>query len=255
MSNQLRPNQDWDPARYARSARFVSDLGEPLLGMLAPHKGEQVLDLGCGDGALTEKIAALGAEVIGVDGSAEQVAAARARGLDAQVADGQALAFEAEFDAVFSNAALHWMKDQRAVIDGVWRALKPGGRFVCEMGGAGNVARIRAALAVALERRGLDAAAVDPWVFPDMVEQRALLEARGFMVRSIELFDRPTPLPGEMADWLEVFARVFLGSVPEDERTALLAEVGEALRPALWDAERGWTADYVRLRFEAVKPA
>ena len=255
MTSERRPSQDWDPARYARSARFVSDLGEPLLALLAPQKGERVLDLGCGDGALTERIVAFGAEVIGVDGSAEQVAAARARGLDARVADGQKLGLEAEFDAVFSNAALHWMQDQRAVFDGVRRALKPGGRFVCEMGGAGNVEHIRSALAAALKRRGLDAEAADPWVFPDVAEHRALLEACGFTVRSIERFARPTPLPGEMADWLEVFARAFLAQVSEADRSALLAEVSDALQPALWNAAGGWTADYVRLRFHAVKPA
>lgn len=255
MKNKHTPIQDWNPERYARDARFVSDLGVPLLILLAPQPGERILDLGCGDGALTEKIVAAGAEVIAVDASAEQVAAARQRGLDARIANGQALDFEAEFDAVFSNAALHWMKDQRAVIDCVWRALKPGGRFVCEMGGADNVEHIRSALATALNRRGLDAAAVDPWVFPHEDEYGVLLEERGFAVRSIERFARPTPLPGDMADWLEIFARAFLAAVPADDRLGLVAEVCEALRPTLYDSAHGWTADYVRLRFQAVKPA
>ena len=247
--------QRWDPARYARGARFVADLGEPLLDLLAPEPGEAILDLGCGDGALTEKIIARGCRVIGLDASSEQVAAARAQGLDARVADGQKLAFDGEFDAVFSNAALHWMLDPNAVIDGVWRALKPAGRFIGEMGGAGNVAQIIAALVAALDRRGLEGRKAIPWYFPTPAEYRGRLEARGFSVRYIELIPRPTPLPGEMADWLEIFAENFLVQVAADERSGLLAEVSEALRPALADGEGRWSADYVRLRFAAEKPA
>lgn len=247
--------QRWDPARYARGARFVADLGAPLLDLLAPEPGEAVLDLGCGDGALTKKIVARGCRVIGLDSSSEQVAAACAQGLDARVADGRKLAFDGEFDAVFSNAALHWMLDPDAVIGGVWRALRPAGRFIGEMGGAGNVAQIIAALVAALDRRGIDGRKAVPWYFPTPAEYRGRLEARGFAVRYIELIPRPTPLPGEMADWLEIFAENFLAQVAPAERPELLAEVSEALRPALADGEGRWTADYVRLRFAAQKPA
>ena len=247
-------SQHWDPERYARNARFVADLGAPLLDLLDTHSGQRVLDLGCGDGALTEKIAALGAEVVAVDASAEQIAAARKRGLDAHVADGEALAYEAAFDAVFSNAALHWMRDPEAVIDGVWRALRPGGRFVGEFGGGDNVGAIRRALIDALNRRGLDGAAADPWFFPTAEQYRGLLEARGFRVESVALFERPTPLPGELAGWLETFAESFFKQVVPEARNALLQEVVEALRPTLCDAEGRWTADYVRLRFAASKP-
>src|SRR5690349_15390007 len=145
--------QRWDPQRYQENAGFVAVLGAPLLDMLAPKAGERILDLGCGDGALTEKIAAI-ATVVAVDASADQIKAARARGLDAHVADGTKLAFKSGFDAVFSNAALHWMRDPDAVIAGVWRALRPGGRFVAECGGAGNVEQIMRALVAALDRRG-----------------------------------------------------------------------------------------------------
>lgn len=248
------PTQRWDPARYARTARFVTDLGVPLLDMLAPRAGERVLDLGCGDGPLTEKIAAAGCQVVALDSSAEQVEAARARGLDARVGDGQALTFRDAFDAVFSNAALHWMRDPDAVIAGVWRALAPGGRFVGEMGGAGNVALITAALVEALKRRGFDGAAAVPWYFPSAEVYRGKLEARGFAVDTIALFPRPTPLPGAMADWLETFAESFLVQIPAEERPAFLAEVSAALEPDLRDAEGAWSADYVRLRFQATKP-
>jgi trans-aconitate methyltransferase len=245
--------QTWDPERYERNARFVSDLGQPVVDLLAPRAGERILDLGCGDGVLTEQLVALGCRVVGVDGSPAQVAAARAKGLDAHVMDGQALGFENEFDAVFSNAALHWMKRADDVIAGVHRALRPGGRFVGELGGEGCVAIIRAALIAALDRRGIDGEALDPWYFPDVASYSRRLESGGFAVRWIALIPRPTPLPGDVTGWLETFAESFTGALSADERPEFLAEVREALRPALCDAAGNWTADYVRLRFAATK--
>jgi trans-aconitate methyltransferase len=250
----VSPQQTWDPERYARNARFVADLGMPVVELLAPVAGEHVLDLGCGDGALTEKLVALGCTVVGVDGSAEQVAAARARGLDCRVMDGEQLSFDGEFDAVFSNAALHWMKRPDAVIAGVWRALKPGGRFVAECGGRGCVATIERALADALARRGIDGGRANPWYFPTTEEYGARLQTRGFRVDSIALIPRPTPLPGDITAWLETFAESFTATLPVAERVAFLAEVQAALRPHLCDAQGNWTADYVRLRFAATKP-
>ena len=255
-SNPARPQgtQRWDPDRYARNARFVSDLGTPVLELLAPRAGERILDLGCGDGALTETLAAGGAHVVGVDASDEQVAAARARGLDARVTDAANLSFAAEFDAVFTNAALHWVKEADAAIAGVFRALRPGGRFVGEMGGKGNIAAVMAALSYALARRGLDADRLSPWYFPDPPEYRSRLERAGFDVGAIALIPRPTPLPGALGAWLETFCESFLAAVPEAERTALIAAVEEAARPALMGAGGTWSVDYVRLRFSALKP-
>jgi len=247
------PTQHWDPETYARNARFVSDLGAGVVDLLSPQAGERILDLGCGDGALTEALVAAGCRVVAVDGSDAQVAAARARGLDARTARAESLPFEAEFDAVFSNAVLHWIRDADAVLASVHRALKPGGRFVAEFGGAGCVAIIRAALSDVLARRGLDAAAFDPWFFPTADEYRVRLEMHGFTVRTIALFPRPTPLPGDVAAWLETFAQPFLGAVPQDERHALIQEARAALVPRLYDPQHGWTADYVRLRFAAGK--
>jgi SAM-dependent methyltransferase len=243
--------QSWDPERYARNARFVADLGAPLVELLAPRAGEHILDLGCGDGALSVELMAAGAIVVGVDSGADMIAAARALGVDARIGDGQALTFDAAFDAVFSNAALHWMRDADAVIAGVKRALKPGGRFIAEFGGAGNVAKVRGALVAALERRGIDGQARSPWYFPTPEAYREKLEARGFTVASIALIPRPTPLPGDIRDWLETFCESFLNGVPAAERAALKDEVAVALEATNRDADGGWSVDYVRLRFAA----
>jgi SAM-dependent methyltransferase len=249
---QLTAGQDWPAARYAANARFVAELGLPVVDLLAARPGERILDLGCGDGVLTAKLAALGCTVVGVDGAVDMVRAATALGVDARVVDGHALTFEREFDAVFSNAALHWMTaDPDAVIAGVARALRPGGRFVGEMGGHGNVAAITVALVAALNRRGLDGAAAIPWYFPTPAEYRARLERHGFAVGRIELLPRPTPLPTGIEAWLETFAGPFLGPMPAADRKQVVAEVVKLLRPYLCDAEGAWTADYVRLRFAA----
>jgi SAM-dependent methyltransferase len=194
----MSSSQTWDPERYARNARFVADLASPVVELLAPRAGEHILDLGCGDGVLTAKLAALECHVIGVDASASQVAAAKKLGLDARVMDGEQLQFEQEFDAVFSNAALHWMSNPDQVIEGVRRAQHPIGRFVGEFGGHGNVATIRKALIDALDRRGVDGSAVNPWFYPTSEEYAARLARGGFTVKSIELIPRPTSLPGNM---------------------------------------------------------
>jgi len=244
-------DKTWKAETYADNARFVSDLGAPVLALLAPQWGERILDLGCGDGALTERLAAAGAEVVGVDASEDMVAAARARGLDAHVADGQALAFEAEFDAVFSNAALHWMSDHDAVTASVRRALKPGGRYVAECGGFGNVAAIMVALRAVLQRHGVANPTSVPRYYPSPAAYRAILQRHGFTVRSIELIPRPTPLPTGMVGWLAVFADAALAELPEAEREAARDEALDLLRPSLCDEQGNWIADYVRLRFAA----
>jgi SAM-dependent methyltransferase len=246
--------QVWDPEGYARHARFVAELAGPVLELLAPRPGERILDLGCGDGVLTERLQSLGCDVLGVDASPEQVAAARRLGVAAEVADAARLGFAAAFDAVFSNATLHWVKDADAAIAGVYRALRPGGRFAAELGGEGCVARIRGGLAASLAARGIDAAALDPWYFPPLAEYRRRLEAAGFAVESIEHVERPTPLPGDVRGWLETFAGAFTAALAPGEREAFLAEVEERLRPELCDAGGVWTADYTRLRFRARRP-
>ena len=243
--------QTWRADRYAHNARFVADLGTPVVEWLAPRPGERILDLGCGDGALTKKLADLGVAVVGVDAAPDLIAAAQKLGLDARLVDAHALGFQDEFDAVFSNAALHWMLDPDAVIDGVKRALKPGGRFVAEFGGQNNVAAITVALIAVLRHRGVDGAAAIPWYFPTPEEYKEKLEGHGFIVDRIDLIPRPTPLPTDMRAWLETFAENFIRQLPEAERGATLNEVVELLKPVLCDRRGRWTADYIRLRFAA----
>lgn len=199
----------WDPDVYAQNARFVSALGEPALGMLNPQPKERILDLGCGDGALSEKVKSSGCTLYAVDASFAQIKAAKKRDLQVFVMDGQQLAFRQIFDAVFTNAALHWMKQPEKVAAGVWRVLRPAGRFVGEFGGKGNVLKIRAALYAALRRRGIDAGPLDPWYCPSPGEYSALLRRCGFAVDYIELMPRPTELPGDILNWLQIFAQPF----------------------------------------------
>jgi SAM-dependent methyltransferase len=244
--------QVWEADRYATHARFVADLGAPLIDLLAAAAGERVLDLGCGDGALTERLVQAGAEVVGVDAAPDLVEAARAR-VDARLADGHDLPFANEFDAVFSNAALHWMTRPAAVIAGVHRALRPGGRFVGEFGGHGNVAAVVVALRAVLTRRRPDLTPVSPWYFPTADEYRRALEAGGFEVDSIALVPRPTPLPTDMTGWLHTFGGAFFAQLPQAERAPALEEVVALLTPVLRDSEGRWTLDYVRLRFAARK--
>lgn len=242
--------QRWNADRYARHARFVSDLGLPVIDLLAPEPGERILDLGCGDGALTIRLLERGCEVIGIDASADMVAAARERGINALVGDAHALEYDGEFDAIFSNAALHWMDEPQQVIHSVRRALKPGGRFVGEFGGEGNVAAVMTGVRKVLRRRGLPV--VEPWFFPGPAEYSQLLSAEGLRVDSIDLFRRPTPLPGDIRAWLETFWQPYMTPLPERSREDFIEEVRSELRSSLRDADGCWHIDYVRLRFRSV---
>ena len=245
--------QVWQAKSYDTNARFVSDLGGEILSWLAPKAGERILDLGCGDGALTEKLTASGASVVGFDASPSLSAAARARGLDVREGDGHELPFDREFDAVFSNAALHWMTRPEKVIDGVCRALKPGGRFVAEFGGHGNVAAIMTALRAASRHFGGDISIATPWFYPTDREYAGMLQAAGFTVRRAGLFPRPTPLPTGIEGWLQTFRGVFFDQFGE-RRDEVIRYVVDLLRPSLCDRSGKWHADYVRLRVEADLP-
>ena len=256
LPSSTASSQQWNAASYADNAHFVPALGQPVLDLLNAQPRERILDLGCGDGVLTEKLVALGVQVVGIDNSPDMIAAARRRGLDARAADACALVFDNEFDAVFSNAVLHWIKDDPdAPIASAFRALKTGGRFVGELGGHGCVGAITVALVASLERRGIkDAFSWIPWYFPTVEDYELRLRRAGFVPRSVQLIPRPTPLPTGMRGWLNTFANPFWAALPSEERGAFLDEVTALLKPVLCDAAGRWTADYTRLRFAAIKP-
>ncbi|MEM1049162.1 MAG: class I SAM-dependent methyltransferase [Pseudomonadota bacterium] len=246
----VQSGQTWKAQSYDDNVRFVSVYGEAVLDWLGARPGERILDLGCGDGALTAQLAESGATLVGVDGAPDFVRAARERGIDARLHDGHDLPFEDEFDAVFSNAALHWMTDPQAVLGGVTRALKPGGRFVGEFGGHGNVAAIVTAMRAVCRRYDGDPALGFPWYFPTPDAYSALLQEAGFVVDRISHFARPTPLPTGIHGWLGVFCQPFFDQFG-DRRDAVIDDVVDALETSLKLPDGTWIADYVRLRFAA----
>jgi trans-aconitate methyltransferase len=248
----------WDSGLYDESFGVITRLGTGVVDLLAPRPGEQILDLGCGTGHLTAQIADAGAEVIGIDAAEAMIARAREAypHLRFRVARGEDFALETPMDAVFSSAALHWMSPAQAVAASVLRALKPGGRFVAEMGGKGNNATIIGALYRALDEEGIPPERVqNPWYFPSIGEYAPLLERAGSEVVLMQLFDRPTPLddcPNGAADWVRMFGGDFLQAVPPDRRDRVLGRVNVLTRPALYREGR-WVADYRRLQFVAVR--
>ncbi len=245
--------QTWDAAQYAANGRFVADLAGVIFGWLDGKPGERVLDLGCGDGALTEKIAALGCDVTGCDADTSMLSAAAARGLKTVQSDMRELPFQNEFDAVFSNAALHWVVEQDRVLERVHKSLKPGGRFVAEMGGLGNIAAIRVALRTALEPFGIDSEMEAASFYPSAETYRELLEEHGFRVERMELVPRPTLLQVGMDGWLRTFRKGVLARLSEADRDAVVSRAVGLLEPVLQDADGTWWGDYVRLRFRAVR--
>jgi trans-aconitate 2-methyltransferase len=253
------PGSGWDPSLYQSQHAFVWQLGKGPLELLAAKPGERVLDVGCGTGQLTAEIAIAGAEVVGLDQSPEMVAQARRNfpRLRFEVSDARSFAVDAPFDAVFSNAVLHWVKPAGAAVERVWLALKPGGRFVAEFGGRGNVSQLVGAIRAAMEQLGYATFdALFPWYYPSIGEYAGLLEARGFDVTYGLLFDRPTPLEGEsgLRDWVRMFGGVFLGAMRPEDHKRFFQLVEERLRPTQFHDGR-WHADYRRLRVVARRPA
>jgi len=245
--------QTWDPKTYSQNGAFVHGLAGGVLEWLAAKPGENILDLGCGDGQLTERVALSGANVVGVDASPEMVRASRERGIEAIEASAETLPFDSDaFDAVFSNAAPHWVRDHDAMMSQVHRVLKPGGRFVAEMGGHGNIAAIHVALIAVLERHGFGEREEGVNYYPTPESYGRRLTGHGFEVKQMALIPRPTPLAeGGMSGWLRTFRRGVLDGLPETLREVVVEETSKLLASALRDEEGNWTADYVRLRFIA----
>lgn len=247
----------WNSDLYDDKIGFVSRLGMDLLRILGPQPGERILDLGCGTGDLTNEIAAAGALPVGIDSSPSMIEKARQKypGISFSVGYGEKYRTDLSFDAVFSNAALHWMKRASDVASTVWLSLRPGGRFVAEFGGKGNVGMIIGAITAVLADYGVSASERNPWYYPSLGEYSTLLERQGFRVVLAEHFDRPTPLEdGEngLKHWLDMFAGSFFADISVDQKEAVYGRVAELLKPLLY-SDGVWTADYKRLRVVAVK--
>jgi trans-aconitate methyltransferase len=245
----------WDPQTYQDKHSFVWQFGAALLELLEPRAGERILDVGCGTGQLTAEIARSGAEVIGLDKSPEMLADAHRNFPELRFEQGDAsdFRFAEKFDAVFSNAALHWVRDHAGAAKSMAGALKPGGRLVAELGGKGCIASVIEALRDVLGSRADERC---PWRFPSIGEFTPLLELSGLEVQQAFLFDRPTPLDGAygLENWLHMFAGVFFQGLSDRESRDARAAIGERLHPKLFH-DGVWTLDYRRLRIVARNPA
>jgi SAM-dependent methyltransferase len=248
LSEPALSTSKWDAADYARVGGFVAELGEAALDLLDPQPGEHILDIGCGDGTLTLKIKEAGADVVGIDNSLSMIAAAKAKGLDARLMDAAQLKFGEAFDAAFSNATLHWVLDKERAARAIWFALKPGGRFAGEMGGDGNLARLREALDDVLVARGFGPPTYAANWYPGVEDFVAIYEQAGFKDIDARLIERPTPLEHGVAAWVTTFRRGWLdrAEVPQEERADIAAAVADRVGSNV--------ADYVRLRFIMRKP-
>ena len=252
--------REWDASRYDSAHSFVWERGRGVVELLDPQPGERILDLGCGTGHLTAQIAESGAEVVGVDSSGDMVRVASENypSIRFEVADARSLPFGNEFDAVFSNAVLHWVRPPEAVVDSVRSTLRTGGRFVAEFGGENNIRAIMTAVGEALdalEQDGTEVYRPDKY-FPPLDEYVTLLESRDFHVVYSDHFERPTPLDGGeegMRRWLGMFGWDYLSPLTPSQREEVVAHVENTARSTLY-AEGSWTADYWRIRFEAFKP-
>ncbi len=240
----------WDAAGYQSRFSFVFKFGEGVVELLDPKPGERILDLGCGSGQLTAKIAEAGAIVEGIDQSPDMIAQARANypSIKFEVGDATSFVLDSPVDAVFSNAVLHWVKNASGAIACIYRALKPGGRFVMEMGGVGNTKALLGAVREVAGELEL------PWYYPSIGEYSELLERAGFEVRYATLFDRPTVLEGEngLDDWLVMFGGKMFGAVSEERKREIRLKVADKLRPVFF-RDGNWTIDYRRLRVVAVR--
>ncbi|QIK79852.1 methyltransferase domain-containing protein [Sphingomonas piscis] len=257
MSRALASTSKWDAGDYARVGSFVAELGAVVVDLLDPQPGERILDVGAGEGALTKRIIARGATVVGVDNSESMVAAAQADGLEFRLMAAEDMPFDAEFDAAFSNAALHWVLEKERAAAAIHRSLKPGARFVGEMGGEGNIAILRGGIRAELQERGYLVPANDPQWYASPDEFRAIYSAAGFTDIEAQIIPRPTPLKEGVAAWVKTFRAGWLDAahVHEADRDQIAAAVERRLEPQLRGADGSWTADYVRLRFKMRKPS
>jgi len=249
--NNTKETNDWNAKKYNKHADFVSALGMPVVELLNPQKGEKILDLGCGDGTLALELEKFGAEVVAVDLSEDMVAKSKEKGLNAHVMSATELVYENQFDAIFSNAVLHWVKESQLAVKKIHKALKNNGRFVAEFGGYGNIQHIRLAMKEVFSKHKEYGEFVDPWYFPTVTEYQEILESVGFKVEQIELIPRPTPID-DIANWLDIFANGIASNLTDAQKIEFKHEVKAILKDKIYTTEEGWVADYVRLRVRGV---
>jgi len=247
-----KETNQWNPKEYNKHTAFVSQLALPVVELLNPQKGERILDAGCGDGTLAVEIEKYGAKVVGVDMSSEMIEACKAKGIEAYVGSIIALPYVNEFDAVFSNAMLHWVHDAEGAIDNIAKTLKKGGRFVAEYGGEGNANYIVSAMKEVFSKHPEFGVFQNPWYFPSDEEYKSLLESSGFEVKYIALIPRPTPMD-DIVYWLDIFANGITEHLNKEQFEVFKSECRDILVNTIYSEDEGWILDYVRLRVEAVK--
>lgn len=251
----------WNSGLYEQKHAFVYQYGEALVQLLAPQSGERILDLGCGTGQLTAMIAKSGAHTVGIDASAEMITQAKCNfpDLNFQVMDASDLKFSEPFDAIFSNATLHWLPAavQASVAKGMYQCLRPGGRLVAEFGGKGNNEKMIKALKTILTNKGyILNADINFWYFPSISEYTTLLEEQGFEVIYAAVYPRATELSDPengVKEWFRMFGEKFFVGMPEHAIEEVL-DMTQALLSPTHFREGKWFADYKRIRIVAIKP-
>ena len=249
---KIKEKNKWNPKTYNKHTAFVSQLALPVVDLLNPQEGEKILDVGCGDGTLAVEMECRGAKIIGVDMSAEMIEACKSRGVEAYVGSVTDLSYDNEFDAVFSNAMLHWVQDAKSAVQNIAKSLKSDGRFVCEFGGEGNALILITAMQEVFDRYDDFGDFHNPWYFPNVKEYRTLLESEGFSVEYIEIIPRPTPMD-DISNWLDIFANGVTSHLSVVQFEVFKKEVTEILEKKIYSEEEGWMLDYKRLRVKAIK--
>ena len=241
----------WNPERYNKHTHFVSALALPVVDLLAPQTGEQILDVGCGEGTLAMEIERRGAKVVGIDMSQEMVDFSKSKGLEVYVGTVTDLPYASLFDGVFSNAVLHWVKDARIAVQNIAKVLKPGGRFVCEFGGEGNAYHLVSAMEEVFANYPDFGVFDNPWYFPSVEAYKSLLESEGFDVEYIEIIPRPTPMD-DISNWLDIFSNGVTSNLTQEQFEVFKKESTKILKTKIY-SEEGWMLDYKRLRVKALK--
>ena len=248
----MKETNNWNANNYNKHADFVSILATPVVELLKPKKDEKILDLGCGDGTLAVEIEKAGTKVVAVDLSEDMVEKTKEKGVEAYVMSATELTFQDEFDAVFSNAVLHWVNEPKIAIQKIYNSLKDGGRFIAEFGGYGNIKHLTDAMQKVFDKHPEYGKFHNPWYFPKVQKYKTLLEEGGFEVGYIELIPRPTKID-DISNWLNIFANGIVSHLTHEQQINFNNEVREILKPIIYSKKEGWVADYARLRLEATK--